>query len=216
MSYRLVVFDWDGTLMDSAARIVSCFRAAALEVGLPAPNPEQARGIIGLGLREAFARLFPGAGEPELARLSEAYRDQFLRRNQTASALFPGVAHGLERLKSESFLLAIATGKARRGLERALRETGLGGLFAATRCVDEAVSKPHPRMLLDILAETRTDPEDAVMVGDTTFDMTMAAAAGVDGLAVSYGAHPVEALLAERPKACLDDFGAVMRWLCGN
>ena len=216
MSYTLVVFDWDGTLMDSAARIVSCFQAAAREVGLPIPDPERARGIIGLGLREAFVRLFPRAGEPELDRLSEAYRDQFLHRDGTASALFPGVARGLGQLKSESFLLAIATGKARRGLDRALRETGLDGLFSASRCVDEAVSKPHPRMLLDILAETGTEPGQAGMVGDTTFDMTMASAAGVDGLAVSYGAHPIDALLALRPKACLDDFEAVVRWLCDN
>jgi len=213
MSYRLVVFDWDGTLMDSAAKIVNCFRNAAVDVGLPIPSPGQARRIIGLGLREALGELFPGAGDDQLARVSQAYRDHFLEHDDTATALFPGVIEGLTELKSESFILAIATGKARRGLERVLEETRIRDLFSATRCVDEAVSKPDPRMLLDILDQTGIDARESLMVGDTTFDMAMAAAAGMDALAVTYGAHPVAPLAAEKPRACVDDFQEVVRWI---
>lgn len=213
MRYRLVVFDWDGTLMDSTDKIVNCFRSAARDTDLPVPSPEAARRIIGLGLGEALAELFPEAGEADLERVSRSYREHFLERDRTGTDLFPGVAEGLERLRSESFLLAVATGKARRGLDRVLSETRVAGVFAATRCVDEAASKPHPRMLLDILAQTGTDAGEALMVGDTTFDLQMAAAAGMDALAVSYGAHPVAPLLAENPRACVDDFSQVVRWI---
>lgn len=216
MSYRLVVFDWDGTLMDSAAKIVNCFRNAAADVGLPVPAPRQARRIIGLGLPEALEELFPNAGDRQLAEVSRAYRDHFLERDDTATALFPGVVEGLTTLKSESYVLGIATGKARRGLERVLEETGTRDLFAATRCVDEALSKPHPRMLLDILDQTGIGAREALMVGDTTFDMAMAAAAGMHALAVSYGAHPVEPLLAEGPIACVHEFSEVVRWIQGG
>lgn len=211
--YRMVVFDWDGTLMDSAAKIVNCFRSAARDVGAPVPSPDAVRGIIGLGLVEALAELFPGAGEAERGRLMEAYRVHFLERDETRTGLFPGVAEGLAALRDEQFVLAIATGKARRGLDRVLDQTAVGHLFAASRCVDEAVSKPHPQMLRDILAHTGIDARDALMVGDTTFDLKMAAAADMDALAVSYGAHPVEPLLAEKPRACVDDFGEVVQWI---
>lgn len=214
--YRMVVFDWDGTLMDSAAKIVNCFRAAARDVGAPVPSPDAVRGIIGLGLPEALAELFPDAGQGERCRLIDAYRAHFLERDDTYTGLFPGVVEGLTALKEEAFVLAIATGKARRGLDRVLGETEVEHLFSASRCVDEAVSKPHPQMLRDILARTGIDPREALMVGDTTFDLKMAAAADMDALAVSYGAHPVEPLLAENPVGCVDDFGAVVRWIRGS
>lgn len=211
--YTMIVFDWDGTLMDSAAKIVNCFRCAARDVGRPPPTPEDVRGIIGLGLGEALAQLFPETGAVERRRLTEAYRDHFLERDDTSTALFPGVAEGLATLKGEDFVLAIATGKARRGLDRVLDETDVRHLFSASRCVDEAVSKPHPQMLLDILDQTGLDARDALMVGDTTFDLQMAAAADMDALAVSYGAHPTAPLLAEGPRGCLDDFNEVVRWI---
>lgn len=211
--YRLVVFDWDGTLMDSAAKIVNCFRAAARDVGAPLPSPDAVRGIIGLGLSEALAQLFPGADDDQRRRLTEAYRDHFLERDVTRTGLFPGVPEGLATLKGEDFVLAVATGKARRGLDRVLAETATRHLFAASRCVDEAVSKPHPQMLWDILGHTGIDARETLMVGDTTFDLQMAAAAGMDALAVSYGAHPVESLLAENPRDCLGDFDEVVRWI---
>lgn len=209
----MIVFDWDGTLMDSAAKIVNCFRSAARDVGLSVPTAAEVRHIIGLGLQEAVAHLFPAAGEPELQRASQAYREYFLERDDTRSGLFPGVVEGLQILKSDNLKLAVATGKARRGLDRVLDETGTRDLFTATRCVDEAVSKPHPRMLRDILDATGVDADRALMVGDTTFDLKMAAAAGMDALAVSYGAHPVEPLMAEAPKACLHSFAEVVEWI---
>lgn len=213
MSYRMIVFDWDGTLMDSAVKIVNCFRGAARDVGLSVPEPDDVRQIIGLGLHEAITHLFPGEDEAALRQVSEAYREHFLERDETLSGLFPGVVEGLQILKCENFKLAVATGKARRGLDRVLEETGIRGLFTTTRCVDEAVSKPHPRMLHDILDATRVDACEALMVGDTTFDLKMATAAGMDALAVSYGAHSVEPLMAETPKACLNSFDEVVQWI---
>jgi len=214
--YELVVFDWDGTLMDSAAKIVNCFRAAARDVGAPTPAPEAVRGIIGLGLDEALAALFPHSDEPERVRLTAAYRDHFLEHDGTRTGLFPGVEAGLAGLREDGHMLAVATGKARRGLDRVLGETGIGHLFIASRCVDEAVSKPHPQMLQDILSATGIDPRDALMVGDTTFDLKMAAAAGMDALAVSYGAHRLEPLLAENPRDCLHAFDEVVAWIRGG
>lgn len=211
--YKMVVFDWDGTLMDSAAKIVNCFRSAARDVGACVPTPEAVRGIIGLGLDESLAALFPGAEAEQQQLLMQSYREHFLERDRTRMALFPGVEAGLAALKEDDFLLAIATGKARRGLERALDETAVRHLFATSRCVDEALSKPHPRMLRDILDETGIAAREALMVGDTTFDLQMAAAADMDALAVSYGAHPVEPLLAENPRDCLDEFGEVVQWI---
>lgn len=211
--YELVVFDWDGTLMDSADKIVNCFRSAAGDAGLPVPAREAVRRIIGLGLAEALAELFPGAGDAALQRAGGAYRHYFLEGDRTAMRLFPGVVEGLGHLKSQRLALGVATGKARRGLDRLLADTRTGHLFDATRCVDEACSKPHPRMLWDILEHTGTDPSRALMVGDTTFDMQMAAAAGMDALAVDYGAHPPAALHAEAPKACLSSFSEVVQWI---
>lgn len=211
--YTMVVFDWDGTLMDSAAKIVNCFQCAAHDVDVAVPSPEAVRGIIGLGLSEALAQLFPDADDAQRRRLTEAYRDHFLERDETRTALFPGVAEGLAALRDEDMVLAIATGKARRGLDRVLDETGIGHLFNASRCVDEALSKPHPQMLRDILEATGVGARDALMVGDTTFDLQMAAAADMDALAVSYGAHPVEPLLAERPLDCLHEFAEVVQWI---
>lgn len=211
--YRLIVFDWDGTLMDSADKIVNCFRGAARDAGQPLPEQDAVKGIIGLGLPEALAALFPDANDADRERLTAAYRHHFLVGDRTTTGLFPGVVDGLKRLRAQRLLLGVATGKARRGLDRVLGETRTRSYFHATRCVDEAQSKPHPRMLWDILEATGVDPSQALMVGDTTFDLQMAAAAGVDALAVGYGAHPTAPLLAERPRACLDEFSEVVRWI---
>jgi len=211
--YRLVVFDWDGTLMDSAAKIVNCFRRAACDAGQPVPSARAVRGIIGLGLAQALERLFPGAGHDALVRVADAYRGHFLEHDDTPTGLFPGVREGLAGLRDDGFRLAVATGKVRRGLDRVLAETGTAELFDATRCVDEAASKPDPLMLHDLLALTGVEAQAAVMVGDTTFDLQMAAAAGMDALAVRYGAHEPESLEAERQLACLDAFDEVVGWL---
>jgi len=211
--YDLIVFDWDGTLMDSAAKIVRCFMQAASDVGLTSPEEAEVRNIIGLGLREALVALLPDTDEPLLHQVAERYREHFLNLDQTEMPLFPGVRDGLEEMLRQGYRLAIATGKARRGLDRVLEETVMTHLFAATRCADEAVSKPHPRMLQDVLAQTNIPSDRALMVGDTVYDLQMAHAVPVDSLAVSYGAHDRDRLLEQKPVACLDSFREVYAWL---
>ena len=214
--YRVLVFDWDGTLMDSQARIVGCFQAAAGDVGVPVPAPERARDVIGLGLREAAERLFPDLDAVRVGRVVECYRHHFLGDHPTPSELFPGVAETLEGLADAGYLLGIATGKSRRGLDKVLAETGLGRLFQASRCADEAFSKPHPQMLEDVMAVLGATSADTLMIGDTEYDMQMARNAGVPGLAVSYGVHGPERLLAEGALACLDRIDELPGWLAGG
>jgi phosphoglycolate phosphatase len=211
--YELLMFDWDGTLMDSIARIVNCFGNACTDTGLPRPPEAAMRHVIGLGLAEAVDQLLPGVDAATRERVVARYREHFLHIDNTAMPLFDGVRAGLKALADQGYLLAVATGKSRRGLDRVLDETGLGGLFVATRCADEAFSKPHPKMLEDLLDYTGLEPHRALMVGDTTYDLQMARAASMDSLAVSYGVHAREALLAHAPLACLDSFEEVRRWL---
>lgn len=216
MNYKLVIFDWDGTLMDSAAKIVKCFQCSARDANVTLPTDMEVKQIIGLGLMEAFEYLYPQASVSKLTELMSYYRDYFIHNDDTEMSLFPSVHDGLVNLKSSGYKLAVATGKARRGLDRVLEESKLIQIFDATRCVDEAVSKPHPQMLHDILSMTRVHHTEALMVGDTTFDLAMARAAGVDALGVSYGAHDREVLLEEKPLACFDSFSEVMEWIRKN
>lgn len=209
----LIVFDWDGTLMDSEAKIVRCVQAAAEDTGIADPGPAAIRRIIGLGLSEAMATLFPHESPARRLELIERYRVHFLERDDTAMPLFPGVVDGLNELARRGYLLAVATGKSRRGLDRVLDETGTRGLFVATRCADEAFSKPHPQMLDDILGVTGMQRARTLMVGDTVYDMQMARNAGVGGLGVSYGVHARDELLANGALACLDSFAAVCAWV---
>jgi phosphoglycolate phosphatase len=211
--YELIVFDWDGTLMDSESRIVRCLQGAAADCGIAVPDDSHARRIIGLGLSEAMMVLFPDESATTHDRLVEAYRVHFLERDQTPSPLFPGVKEGLEALANRGYLMAVATGKSRRGLDRVLDETGTRHHFVATRCADEAFSKPHPKMLLDILDMTGARAEAALMVGDTVYDMALARNARVDALAVCYGVHERDELLAHGPKACVHSFDEVCQWL---
>lgn len=199
--------------MDSVAKIVRCFTAALADVGAPHPGEDATRHVIGLGLSEAVATLLPQTDADTRAQVVERYRQHFLHLDQTHMPLFPGVRAGLESLAAQGYLLAVATGKARRGLDRVLRDTGTAHLFCATRCADEAFSKPHPRMLEDILERTGIEADRAVMVGDTTYDIQMARHAGMDGLAVTYGVHARELLMAHAPLACLDSFNEVHAWL---
>jgi phosphoglycolate phosphatase len=211
--YDLIVFDWDGTLMDSEAKIVRCMQAAAVDVGIPDPGAGAIRDIIGLGLNEAMQVLFPEQAPVRRAELVERYRRHFLELDATGMPLFPGVTQGLTQLVQQGYLLAIATGKARRGLDRVLDDTGMRHLFASSRCADEAFSKPHPQMLEDILDQTGVDAGRALMVGDTVYDMEMARSAKVAGLAVSYGVHARERLLDCGALACLDSFPEVCAWV---
>lgn len=210
--FQLIVFDWDGTLMDSEAKIVNCMQAATRDAGVADPGAAAIRHIIGLGLHEAMSALFPDRPASIRAELVEHYRRHFLELDNTAMPLFPGVAEGLEGLAGQGYLLAIATGKARRGLNRVLDETGLHDMFVASRCADETFSKPHPQMLEEILDLTGVEARQAIMVGDTVYDMQMAGNARVPGLAVSYGVHPREQLLQTGALDCLDSFGEVCAW----
>lgn len=211
-SFDLIVFDWDGTLMDSEAKIVRCMQAAAADTGIADPGVAAIRNIIGLGLSQAIQVLFPEQAPAQSAVLVGHYRKHFSEFDTTATPLFPGVAEGLAQLRAQGYLLAVATGKARRGLDRVLDDTGLRPLFAASRCADEAQSKPHPQMLEEILAETGVENGRALMVGDTVYDMEMARNARVAGLAVSYGVHARERLLACGARACVDSFSEVRAW----
>jgi phosphoglycolate phosphatase len=210
--YELIVFDWDGTLMDSECKIVSCFRAAAADVGVSDPGTEAIRHIIGLGLNEAVQTLFPNVDDATLEAVVDRYREHFLHIDDTAMPLFSGVEAGLNGLRTQGYLLAVATGKARRGLDRVLKDSGLAAQFAATRCADEAFSKPHPKMLEDLLEQTGVSADRAVMVGDTIYDIQMARNAGVESLAVSYGVHDYEFLASHKPLICLHSFEEVCKW----
>jgi phosphoglycolate phosphatase len=212
-SYELIIFDWDGTLMDSAATIVHCFERAYADAGVSYPGDAAVRRIIGLGLTEAIAALLPDADAGTRVRVLDGYRHYFLGLDAESMSLFPGVREGLAALTAQGNLLAIATGKSRRGLDRVLGHCGLGEYFVATRCADEAFSKPHPRMLEDILERTGMIAAQAVMVGDTSYDMLMAKAVNMAGLAVSYGVHAREELLQHGALACCESFDEVMTWL---
>lgn len=210
--YKLLIFDWDGTLMDSEAKIVNCMRAAAHGCGLPDPGRAAARNIIGLGLLEALRVLFPVASANDHVRLIDEYKKHFLQ-DATDMPLFQGVTEGLENLLENGYQLAVATGKARRGLERVLGETNTRHLFITTRCADEAFSKPHPKMLEDILEHTGFTRDEAIMIGDTTYDMEMAYNAGMARAAVTYGVHERERLLSHAPVGCFDCFNDLHAWL---
>ncbi|ROR32645.1 HAD family hydrolase [Inmirania thermothiophila] len=210
---RLIVFDWDGTLMDSEARIVSCIQAAAREMGLAPLARERAREVIGLGLREALERLFPGCDADFREAYTAHYRRHFLELDPTPQAPFPGALETVRALREAGYRVAVATGKSRRGLEQALAETGAAGLFDATRCADETRSKPHPQMLLELMETIGAAPEETLMVGDTEYDMEMARRARVLPVAVGCGVHPPERLLRHRPAALLDDVCGLPAWL---
>lgn len=211
--YELLVFDWDGTLMNSEAKIMRCLAAAADALGLPGPGEDAMREVIGLGMEEAARRLFPVARSEQQQQFVAHFREHYLHLDRARIELFPGVSQGLRALATQGYLLAVATGRPRRGLERMLAQTGLRRLFTATRCADEAPSKPHPQMLSELLAATGIAPTHALMVGDTVHDMEMARHAGVDGLGVGYGVHARERLLACGALACVDSFTGVCRWL---
>lgn len=210
MSYSLIIFDWDGTLMDSTGRIVSCLAAAAADVALPALPPDRLCSIIGLGLFEAIRDLYPDADEPLVHAMRERYAVHFIAAEVQPSALFPGVLETLAALRGQGIQLAVATGKSRRGLDRVWGSTGLGAWFDSSRCADESRSKPQPDMVLELLAELGHAPERALVVGDTSFDLEMAERAGVDRVGVLYGAHPRERLLAHRPLALLEQIEGLL------
>lgn len=199
--------------MDSAETIVRAIRAASVDAGFAAPSPEAARHIIGLGLMEAMAYLFPDADPAQYARLSEFYRYHYLKACDEGIFLFEGAKETVAALSDAGYLLAVATGKGRRGLDSAFKISGIGHYFHSSRCADESFSKPHPAMLQELMAELGATADRTLMIGDTTHDLQMAVHAGVGSLALCHGAHPRENLEALHPLACLENFDELRSWL---
>ncbi len=212
MRYELIVFDWDGTVMDSTALIASSIQAACRDLNLPIPTDETARHVIGLGLQQALMIAVPDAHESQYDSLAARYRVHFLAQD-AAIPLFADAAETIIELHQQNYLLAVATGKNRHGLQRALESSGLKQYFHATRTADQTFSKPHPAMLLELMDELNVRPERTLMIGDTTHDLQLAQNAGVAAVAMSHGAHPAEQLAALKPLAVLDNFAALQRWL---
>ncbi|MFH6782607.1 MULTISPECIES: HAD-IA family hydrolase [Methylobacterium] len=207
----LIVFDVDGTLVDSQHMIVAAQREAFAAVGLPAPTRERSLSVVGLSLPQAFTALV-GSDGPVVA-LSEAYKQSFGRlraRAEIREALFPGAAALLARLNREPKVqLGIATGKSRRGVDHLVALHGWAGWFSTVQTADDAPSKPHPAMLEQAIAETGAEPARTVMIGDTTYDMMMARGAQVGAFGVAWGYHTPEALRNAGAHAVIDSMAAL-------
>lgn len=214
MKYALIVFDWDGTVIDSARTIAGCIQDASRDLGLEVPSLERASHVIGLGLHDSLRIAVPGLRREQYAEFVERYRLHF-RAREDSMGVFPGIEALLGEL-SRSRRLAIATGKSRRGLDRALDATGLRAYFSASRCADETHPKPHPAMLLELMNECSIAKSETLMVGDTSHDLEMAREAGVDAVAVTYGAHAEDALRACGPRECVGDVATLRQWLSTN
>jgi phosphoglycolate phosphatase len=210
--YRFIVFDWDGTLMDSIDRIATSMQRAFVDVGLERPDDEDVREIIGLSLGIAISRLAPNSNKVELEEISDRYRHHFVDASEIEMPMYPKATEMLESLKERGYLLGVATGKARRGLDRVFQDIDCHHLFDATRCADETESKPHPRMLDELMQELNVSAEQTLMVGDTEFDMAMANNAGVDAVGVSYGVHERQRLLDNRALTCVDSIEQLHQW----
>lgn len=210
--FELIVFDWDGTLLDSAGTIVACIQAAAVDLGLNPPAEERARHVIGLGLQEALRYALPELEDTRHPELADRYRHHYLSRDHELP-LFHGAADLVRALADKGYLLAVATGKSRKGLDRALAVSGLGTCFHTSRCADECISKPHPQMLEEIMVELGVSPSLTLMIGDTTHDLQMARNAGVEALAVAYGAHDRDTLERLSPLHCAATTTELAEWL---
>ncbi|MGF6591290.1 HAD family hydrolase [Pseudomonas sp. 2835] len=211
--YDLLIFDWDGTLADSIGRIVQAMHLAAGRAGYATCADEAVKGIIGLALPEAISVLYPQLDAEQVVQFRQHYADVYMALDDQPSPLFEGVVESLEAFRAEGYRLAVATGKARRGLDRVLRANGWEDYFDITRAADESRGKPHPQMLEEILAHCQVEPQRAVMVGDSSFDLLMASNAGMHSVAVGYGAMSLEALSAFGPQVCIDHFSQLQAWL---
>lgn len=214
-SYDLVVFDWDGTLLDSTGAIVKAIQAASRDIGATPPTDEKARYVIGMGLREALMYAVPDLPETRYDDLVNAYRKHYLSGDHELT-LFDGVEQLLQTLQAEHRWIAVATGKSRLGLDRALGHSGLGRYFDTTRTADETQSKPHPQMLEEIMNQFAVDPERTLMIGDTTHDLLMAKNVGAHGLGITHGAHPVSALEDCQPVGLVDSIFDLSSWIKSN
>jgi len=210
--YDLIVFDWDGTVMDSTAVIARSIQAASRDLDLPVPSDEVARHVIGLGLDQALRYAVPDCEAHRHVELVARYRHHFFSQ-ENEMPLFAGAESLMQELRDDGYFLAVATGKNRNGLDRALKASNMTQYFHSTRTADQTVSKPDPTMLHEILEELEVDVARALMVGDTTHDLQMAVNAGMASLAMSHGAHPPEQLLELKPLALLHDFTGLRDWL---
>lgn len=211
--YDLLIFDWDGTLADSIGRIVDAMQHAAVRSGLAPRDAVQVKGIIGLGLPEAIRSLYPRLGDEAVLGFRDHYAERYIALEATPSPLFAGVREGLEAFRRAGYRLAVATGKARRGLDRVLKAHGLEHFFDITRAADETRSKPDPLMLEEILAHCEVSAGRALMIGDSAFDLQMARNAGMPCVAVGYGAIELAALMAYEPVLAVDCFTQLTAWL---
>lgn len=210
--FELIVFDWDGTLFDSTALIVQCIQAAVRDVGAHPPSPERAAWVIGMGLEQALAHAAPEVPPERHGELVRRYQHHWFARQHEVT-LFDGVVPMLHELRTRGHRLAVATGKSRRGLDAALQTVQLQGLFDASRTADETASKPHPQMLLELMEELQVEPQRTLMIGDTTHDLLLARNAGCAAVAVNYGAHAHDDLLAHEPLAVAHSVAELRQWL---
>jgi phosphoglycolate phosphatase len=205
MKYKVIIFDWDGTLMDSIDKIVACVKAAAVDCQLAVPETDAIRHIVGLSLDIAMAKVCPDASPEQQENMVKAYRYQYLTANKLETPFYPGVKTWLAELKKQGYLLAVATGKGRNGLDRLLDNYAVRDLFDVTYCADQTASKPDPLMLNRILSDLNLNASQALMVGDTSYDLEMANNAEMDCLGVSYGVHSNEILKQFNPIAIVDN-----------
>jgi phosphoglycolate phosphatase len=213
--YRLLAFDWDGTLVDSTALIARAIQQACRDVGVTAPDDGSARHVIGLGQYDAIRHVAPLLDPAHYAGFSERFRTHYLV-GDAAIPLFDGVREMLEELDDRGFLLSIATGKTRKGLSRALEQHGIAHRFVASRCADEGFPKPNPEMLLNLMEHLGVDPAQTLMIGDTSHDLELARNAGTSALAVAYGAHEPEAFESFSPLATVHSVSELRSWLASN
>lgn len=215
MKYSAIIFDWDGTLVDSTDRIVESMQAAARDLQLPLRSAFEVKQIIGLGLPEAIIELWGDLAEDAVAveGMRTRYNVHFVAPERSDVVLFEYAIEMLEQLKASGVLLAVATGKSRSGLDRAFTEVGIGHFFHDSRCADETLSKPNPLMLQELSESLGVEPGAMLMVGDTQFDLNMAHAATVDAVAIGHGAHEESKLLECNPLALVKDLPALYGWI---
>lgn len=211
-NYELIVWDWDGTLMDSTPTIVHCIQEACRDLNLPVPPDSLASHVIGLGINDALRTAAPSVTVEQHPKLVERFRFHYLSKDHELN-LFEGARDLLNDLKSDGYLLAVATGKSRKGLDRSLGFHDLYDMFADTRTADETFPKPHPAMLIELSESLMVPVEKMLMIGDTTHDLLMAKNAGVDSVALTYGAHPEHVLKAEKPLLCAKNIQELADWL---
>ena len=211
--FKVAIFDWDGTVVDSVEHITDCLHHAATTIGFPALDRAAYRNIIGLGLVEALKQLYPGITAEQMGSMRKAYSRHFMATSAANQRVFPGITGILETLHGSKRHCAIATGKSRRGLDLALQASGLAHWFHLSRCADETRSKPDPAMLLEILAHFQIEPDEAVMIGDTVYDLAMAESIGMPAIGVTWGVHESEALAAHKPIAITGDMAELQALL---